>query len=151
MVNPIRLSYIAQCLDADPKIFNYYLAIEGDEYIISDEETEEDVADLEWKSPKFAELLRSHKASMLKLPSKSSVRDQHTMQKFVASVAQQRFSEAVQERLEDAIKGRGASKRFAEVISRFHLEEHWIRFRKRALRETAERWCQKNGVNYIDD
>lgn len=53
--------------------------------------------------------------------------------------------------LEDAIQGRGAFRRFKDVIQANGLAEAWYRFRDAAYQALAREWLGQHGVAYIDD
>ncbi|RMF55953.1 MAG: hypothetical protein D6748_14450 [Calditrichaeota bacterium] len=49
-----------------------------------------------------------------------------------------------------AIQGKGAFKRFQENIYRYGLADRWYRFRENVLRERAIKWCEDQGIPYVD-
>lgn len=53
--------------------------------------------------------------------------------------------------LEDAIEGRGAFRRFKDVIQANGLADAWYRFRDEAYRVLACDWLSRNGIGYFDD
>ncbi len=48
----------------------------------------------------------------------------------------------------NAIKGRGAFRRFKEYIYRFNIEMDWFSFRHEQLFDVAKEWCTKHGLNF---
>ena len=76
-----------------------------------------------------------------RLPSPYDIHEYSIMERFVWSLPEG----AVQERLEDAICGRGAFRRFKDGIYRLGVEREWFDFRANAYREIAKEWCEDHG------
>ena len=47
-----------------------------------------------------------------------------------------------------AIEGRGAFRRFRDLIARYDMEDEWNAYRYKALCEIACEWCEFNGIEY---
>jgi len=54
--------------------------------------------------------------------------------------------ERLGQRLADAIRGRGAFRRFKAEIDRNGLLDRWFDFKRSALREPAIAWCIENDI-----
>lgn len=52
------------------------------------------------------------------------------------------------DKLESAIQGRGAFRRFRDGIRRFHLEQEWYDYQAAEYKKLAARWCEDNGIEY---
>ena len=87
--------------------------------------------------------------SYLGLPSKHDVHEYQIMERFCRS---QREDE-IREKLYRGIEGRGAFRRFKDLIHEHDIAEDWYRYRYRdeALKEIATDWCEAHGVEYIAD
>ncbi len=48
----------------------------------------------------------------------------------------------------DKITGRGAFRRFKDVIHFLGIEDEWYRFREDALRRIARDWLEENGIAF---
>ena len=46
----------------------------------------------------------------------------------------------------DAIRGRGAFRRFKDRIQAYGMAEAWYWYRDAALREIAMAWCEEHGI-----
>ena len=55
-----------------------------------------------------------------------------------------------QNNLLSAIKGKGAFRRFKDMINDFELETEWYSYRDERLKQIAIKWCQDNNINYIE-
>jgi hypothetical protein len=76
----------------------------------------------------------------IELPSAVDIDEYEIMERFIYSIA----SEDLSERLLEAIRGRGAFRRFKDVTFRYGLESDWHSFRRRALEEIAIEWLEAN-------
>ena len=50
----------------------------------------------------------------------------------------------------DAIRGRGAFRRFKDRMQLYGMAEAWYRYRDAALREIAVAWCEAHGIPYTE-
>jgi nitroreductase len=50
----------------------------------------------------------------------------------------------------NAIRGRGAFRRFKDRIQAYGMAEAWYRYRDAALREIAMAWCEEHGIPYTE-
>jgi hypothetical protein len=51
----------------------------------------------------------------------------------------------------NAIRGKGAFRYFKDTLYRYRREKEWFAFREEALRDIAIEWCEKNGIEYVED
>lgn len=49
------------------------------------------------------------------------------------------------------IQGKGAFKRFKEDLYRYGLEDRWYEYRDKVLKDYVKKWCEDQGILYIDD
>lgn len=57
------------------------------------------------------------------------------------------FADAIHSaQLHDAIRGRGAFRRFKEAVRYLGVEQEWYRFRDELYKRIAIEWCDENGV-----
>ena len=50
------------------------------------------------------------------------------------------------EKLSQAIRGKGAFRRFKNTIINFGLEKQWYTYRDQCYKEIAIDWCEKNNL-----
>lgn len=78
------------------------------------------------------------------LPDRQELNDYGVMEAFVSGLPD---GEA-KEWLGNAIRGRGAFRRFRGACERFRLLDEWYGFEEDARREQAMEWCERNGILY---
>jgi len=81
------------------------------------------------------------------LPSRFDIDEYNIMEQFCLSLEDLRIFED----LYSAIKGPGAFRRFKDRIYRLGVEEDWFKYREEAFKEIAIDWCERKGIEYIDD
>lgn len=82
-----------------------------------------------------------------KLPSKFEIHEYSIMEEFIWSLPEGR----VQNSLENAVRGKGAFRRFKDSVYRLGLEQRWYGFQEEKYREIAREWCEEHGFGYSGD
>src|SRR5882672_1225128 len=82
----------------------------------------------------------------LQLPDRFEIHEYSIMERFCLSVD----DEDLREDLCDAIRGRGAFRRFKDRMQAYGIAEAWYRYRDEALREIAVAWCEVHGLQYTE-
>jgi hypothetical protein len=80
----------------------------------------------------------------LPLPDRFEINEYQIMERFCLSVD----NEDMRDDLCDALRGRGAFRRFKDRIQAYGIAEAWFRYRDAALREIAMAWCEAHGLQY---
>ncbi len=78
----------------------------------------------------------------VELPTRHEVNEYRIIEQFTES----RTDELVYAELEDAIRGRGAFRRFKDAVRRLGIEEEWFEYREVRFLEIAEAWCERHGI-----
>jgi hypothetical protein len=78
----------------------------------------------------------------LRFPSKHEIHDYSMMESFVVGLP----AGAAREDLTNAIRGRGAFRRFRQSIRYHGMEQSWYAYLENAYRDLAIRWCRDNGL-----
>lgn len=78
------------------------------------------------------------------LPDKAERNDYHTMEMFIESLDDPQ----AREWLENAIRGKGAFRRFRGACEKFHLLNDWYDFEYQAHLDLAAAWCEDHGIVY---
>src|SRR6266851_1797315 len=78
----------------------------------------------------------------LPLPDRFEIHEYSIMERFCLAVD----DEDMREDLCDAIRGRGAFRRFKDRIQVYGITEAWYRYRDEALREIAVAWCEEHDI-----
>ena len=82
----------------------------------------------------------------LPLPDRFEIHEYSIMERFCLSVD----DEDMRDDLCDAIRGRGAFRRFKDRMQLYGMAEEWYRYRDAALREIAVAWCKEHGIPYTE-
>ena len=82
----------------------------------------------------------------LPLPDRFEIHEYSIMERFYLSVD----DEDMRDDLCDAIRGRGAFRRFKDRLQLYEMAEEWYRYRDVALREMAIAWCEEHGIQYTE-
>ena len=82
----------------------------------------------------------------LELPPRFDIHEYRIMERFCLSVE----DDDIREELWDAIRGRGAFRRFKDRMHIYGMTEAWYRYRDAALRQKAIDWCEAQGIPYME-
>jgi Uncharacterised protein family (UPF0158) len=82
----------------------------------------------------------------IELPSKYDIHEYSIMERFCLSLDDERMDE----RLLDAIRGRGAFRRFKDLIHDKGIQDDWYRYRNDALKKIAADFLEANEIPYSD-
>lgn len=93
------------------------------------------------------ELIESSGDRFLRFPTKYDIHEYSIMENFVYSLP----AGAARQELANAIRGRGAFRRFKNGIRYHRLEQQWYDYRDQAYREIAIRWCRDEGLEYTEE
>jgi hypothetical protein len=120
-----------------------------DEELLTAEEEESSGELPEWQreAMKVAKDVLENGENYVELPSKEEINEYRIMEDFCRSVEDRGISE----KLSDAIKGRGAFRRFKDNIVRLGIEDGWYKYKKEAFKKIAIEWCEDNDIDYIDE
>lgn len=78
-----------------------------------------------------------------RLPEQRELNGYHTMETFIETLPS-----PARDRLEIAISGRGAFRRFKDEIRRLGVEKDWYQYEEDSFKNTAIEWCEENGIEY---
>ena len=79
----------------------------------------------------------------LSLPTKFDIHDYHIMEEFIRTLKGERANN-----LEHAIQGRGAFKRFKDMVDSMGILGQWYDFQTKYYRKLAITWCQDHRLEY---
>ncbi len=82
----------------------------------------------------------------LPLPDRFEINEYRMMERFCLSVD----DDDLRDDLCDAIRGRGAFRRFKDRVQAYGIAEDWYRYRDATLREIAIAWCEAHGIAYTE-
>lgn len=78
------------------------------------------------------------------IPSKYDINEYEMMEDFSYELKNERHKET----LLDAIRGRGAFRRFKDKVNFFGIEQVWYTYRDQKYKEKAIEWCKDLGLEY---
>ena len=81
----------------------------------------------------------------LPLPDRFEINEYRIMERFCLS----REDDDMCDDLCNAIRGRGAFRRFKDRVQAYGMAAVWYRYRDAALREIAMAWCEAHGIAYM--
>ena len=107
-----------------------------------------DTGEIEWlgdfmDGEEYDELVeRIEFGNYISLPSKYDINEYSIMEDFIYSLP----TGEVQSKLQRAIKGKGAFRRFKDVVNYLGIVKDWYSFRDGAYRSIAVQWCREHGL-----
>ncbi|MYL50557.1 hypothetical protein GLV98_13750 [Halobacillus litoralis] len=104
-------------------------------------ETRIDWIEEDWKS---AEMVVHNEERFVKLPSKWDINDYEIMEDYSYSIE----DEQVRKQVLNAIRGRGAFRRFREHVEYHGLLNDWYKYKTDRYVEIAREWCEENDIPY---
>ena len=95
----------------------------------------------------LAELIENTPERFLRFPTQYEIHEYRIMENFIKSLP----TGVVQRELAEAIRGKGAFRRFKATV-RFHrIEQQWYDFLTEAYKSIAIEWCKDNHLEYSID
>lgn len=116
-----------------------------DEMFALAEDPDEAEAAPDWQKefmPKVREVAASE--DFIPLPGKFEIHEWSIMERFARSLT----DASVRDDVDSALHGRGAFRRFKDVVHRLGLADEWYRFRDAALAEIAVDFLEANGIEF---
>lgn len=95
----------------------------------------------------LAELLESTPERFLRFPTQYEIHEYRIMEDFIASLP----VGAMRRELAEAIRGKGAFRRFKTTIRFYGVEQRWYDFLADAYKAIAIQWCKDNQLEYTID
>lgn len=112
-----------------------------------------DTGEIEWlggflDSDEYEDLAdRIEFGHFISLPTKYDIHEYRIMEEFIYSLP----TGEVQNKLQRAITGKGAFRRFKDTINYLSIDKDWYLFRDEAYRNIALEWCKENGLSNTED
>lgn len=120
------------------------------EYYSLAEEVDMGEASLEnrydWEKEAVAKIIDywEHSEDYVSLPDRYQIDEYGMMEEFIEQLS----DDAMQNRLERAIRGRGAFRYFKDTLDELGIRERWYAFKKEALVQLAKVWCDEEEIVY---
>ena len=100
----------------------------------------------EYMESEYADSEKFEDATWIKAPNQWDIRGYDIMTAFAETVTDSRKRELLCVSLE----GKGAFRRFKDTLYRVDLCEEWCVFKHKAYVELARKWCEENGIAYLE-
>jgi hypothetical protein len=159
MTTPAKLTDLIEALEFDSEEhYSYYDRQTGRVVVVEDtimdaveegrKQTLEDVPEWQKEEIETAQAIANDGTGrFIAPPDKFDFDEYRLMEKFVGTVADKEVSDE----LLRAIKGRGAFRRFKDVLYRLGMQDQWFRYRDEAMKEFVVEWAKAKNVPYKDD
>jgi len=99
------------------------------------------------KNPELEEDMEENFEDYIRLPNQYDVNEYNMMEEFIENLPEGKN----QEKLADAIRGRGAFRRFKDMVYDLGLEQKWFRYRDAEYSRIAREWCKENEIEIIEE
>ena len=121
----VNLADVVDAIDTINEDETYFYSIQDEEivYVLEDDEDDE---------------------FFIPLPTKEEVNDYQIMVNFTETIE----DDKKQDWFENAIRGKGAFRRFRATLERFGMETEWYNYLETSHRELAIEWCEQHGIVY---
>ena len=131
----IKLSDIIDELDVMSLEVQSYLSLKTGKIVTISNYigSEEDEADIEENSDNF-----------ILLPTQYDINEYSIMEDFIDEID----NNEIKGELYDAIRGKGAFRRFKDTVRYLNIESKWYEFKANALTKLAIKWCEDNNISY---
>lgn len=81
----------------------------------------------------------------IRLPTKFEIHEYHIMEEFIWTLQEEKAN-----KLEYAIQGRGAFRRFKDMVNRMGIAQQWYNFQSEYYKKLAVEWCKGHQVEYTE-
>lgn len=81
------------------------------------------------------------------LPDKYDIHEYRLMEDFIETISSQRK----QVQLYNAIRGRGAFRRFKDTVYELDIEEQWYKYRDQRYEQIAREWCERWNIDIVEN
>ncbi len=138
----VKLEDVIEAIDFANDETEYYYSIKTEEILmcfdgmINGEE-----------NPEMEEDIEENFEDYIPLPGKYEIDEYNMMEEFIEKFPEGR----VQDKLADAIRVRGAFRRFKDTVYDLGIAQKWFDFRDHEYVRIAREWCKKHGVDIIED
>ena len=122
----INISTIIEAIEMADDNFTFFLDLEtGKSVLLADEDNPE---------------------RFFRLPTKFEIHEYNIMEEFIQTL---KGEDA--DKLEQVIQGRGAFRRFKDMVNRRGITKQWYDFQADYYRNLAIAWCQEHGIEYVEN
>lgn len=135
----VKLEDVIEAMEMTDKYSEYFL----------DKQTGE----IEWVSDMAMSMVEREKIcnrldehGFYRLPSSLDIREYDLMNEFIHGLP-----ESVQGQVLSTIRGKGAFRRFKEMLTEMGILQEWYKFRENAFKQLAAKWCRENDIVFYTE
>jgi Uncharacterised protein family (UPF0158) len=154
MSQPVKLQDVIDALEMAADETSYYLDKRTGEIemitneiwgAVEDDEPVEDYPEWQREAILKAKEIWDGEEYFEKLPGKFEINSYEIMERFCQTYPNQRVSE----RLSDAIRAKGAYRRFKDLVFDLGIQDKWNRFEHFAYEQIAIEWLEDKGIPFV--
>lgn len=135
----VKLENVLEAIELANDAYQYYLNIETGETVMRADALITGIVD-----EKLDEELEMNYDKYFKLPTKYEINEYQIMEEFIWSLPDGNK----QDKLENAIRGKGAFRRFKDTVYNMDIEKQWFAFEADAYKKIAIEWCERHDLQY---
>ena len=138
----VKLEVVIDAIEMADDNYTYFLDLETGEsvFLVDELITGLDNEGLD------EEIEENYGTRYLRLPTKYEINEYHIMEEFIWTLEDEKVN-----KLEGAIQGRGAFRRFKDMVNRMGISQQWYNFQAEYYRKLAIEWCKENSLEYMED
>lgn len=134
----IKLQQVIDAIEmVDDNWTGFYDSQTGETVWLGDRDFDDDYEETE-------ELIETTENRFYRLPTKFDIHEYSIMEDFVDDFP----AGSIRNELMNAIRGRGAFRRFKDSIYYHGIEQQWYDYQAEAYKRIAIRWCRDEGLEY---
>lgn len=134
----IKLQQVIDAIEeADDNWTGFYDSQTGDTVWLGDPIFDDDYEETE-------ELIETSEDRFYRFPTKFDINEYSIMEDFVDDLP----AGSARNALVNAVRGRGAFRRFKDTLYNYGIEQQWYDYQEDAYKRIAIRWCQGKGLEY---
>lgn len=157
-MKPVKLMDVIDYLETvDDQFKGYYckntgeiITVSAEDLGIAEESEEDDDFGRypEWQQEEIKESIDIivNWEDYIELPDKYEFNEHNIMEEYSLSIKNDRISDEIY----NALKGKGAFRRFKDKVHGHGLSNEWYSFKSNALRDIAIDWCKDNNIEYVE-
>lgn len=115
--------------------------------MVEDGEEPNGLPDWQVEDYKIAEDIVDNYEDYVNIPNEDEIREYDIMEGFCYSYKDKKVSEE----LCNSIDGRGAFRKFKQLIYDKGIYDEWYEYRDNKFIEKIIEWCERNDIDYVDD
>lgn len=134
----VKLQEVLEALEGAGMEIEYYYDTQNQEILM----VFDGMINGEYNSELMEQICEGFIEDFIPLPGQYDINEYRMMENFIYELPSGRN----QDKLEQAIRGKGAFRRFKDCLYEVDLEKNWYAYRDAAYEKIAREWCEKHGI-----